>query len=68
MRLKEFSAQMLIFDSKKLAVLRNAFTIELKDLRDFLKKYLNAEELTILISEDTLPEELKSLAKKSDFI
>jgi len=65
LRLKEFSAQMLIFDSKKLAVLRNAFTIELKDLRDFLKKYLNAEELTILISEDTLPEELKSLAKKA---
>jgi len=78
-RLKEFGKQMLIFsaiggsasggDNKKMAVLKNAFSTDtaaaVKELREFLKKYLNDESLTILISEETIPEELKSLAKKA---
>lgn len=65
LRLKEFAGQLSIFDSKKLAILKNAFLSDVKDLREFLKKYLKVENLTILISEETLPQELKSLAAKA---
>ncbi len=64
-RLKEFSRQLMIFDNKKLAILKNALAIDIKDLREFLKKYLNDENLTILVSEEIVPAELKSLAKKA---
>lgn len=65
-RLKEFSRQQLIFDSKKLAVLQSAFTAELKGLKEFFKIYLNIENLIILISEDNSPPgELGSLLKKA---
>jgi len=65
-RLKEFAVQMLLFDNKKLAVLKDAFSLEPKDLKEFLKIYLNAENLTILISEENSPpEELKLLLKKA---
>lgn len=65
-RLKEFSAQLLIFDNKKLAVLKNAFVIDLKDLKEFLKTYLNAEDFTILISEESSPPAaLNSLLKRA---
>jgi DNA polymerase III delta subunit len=52
LRLKEFGTQMLIFDNKKLAILRNASAADMKDLREFLKTYLNAPDLTILISQE----------------
>jgi len=65
LRLKEFSSQMLIFDNKKLAVLKSAFAIDVKDLREFLKKYLKAEDLIILISEENSPPELKSVISKA---
>lgn len=65
-RLKDFAGQMLIFDSKKLAVLKNAFGADPKLLRDFLKKYLNAEEITLVLSEDkAAPAELKTVLSKS---
>jgi len=65
LRLQEFSAQMLIFDNKKLAVLKNAFAIDLKILREFLKKYVKSEDLIVLISEDNSPAELKSVIGKA---
>jgi len=69
LRLQEFSSQMLIFSAlggnKKLAVLKNAFALDLKILREFLKKYVKTEDLTILISEDNFPAELKSVLSKA---
>ena len=75
-RLKEFSRQLMIFsalggsalggDNKKMAVLKNAFVFDLKELKEFLKVNLSAEDLTILLSEeDASPEELKTLLKKA---
>ncbi len=65
-RLKEFASQMLIFDNKKMAVLKNTFVFDLKELKEFLKANLSAEDLTILLSEeDVSPEELKTLLKKA---
>jgi len=68
LRLREFSSQLLIFDNKKLAVLKNAFAFEPKDLRGFLKIYLNAEDLTILISEENSPPEELRLSLKKAFL
>ncbi len=75
LRLREFSSQMLIFsaiggsalggDNKKLAVLKDAFAADLKNLREFLKKYVKDEDLTILISEENSPVELKSVISKA---
>jgi len=65
LRFKEFSRQLMIFDNKKMAVLKNASIAEPKELREFLKKYLNDENFTILISEEIIPAELKYLAKKA---
>lgn len=65
LRLKEFSNQLLIFDNKKLAILRNISEIDPKDLKEFLKTHLNSQDFTILISEENSPPpELKSLLKK----
>lgn len=65
-RLKEFAAQMLIFDNKKLAVLKSIYEIDTSKIQEFLKKYLNSEDFTVLISEEKSPPlELKFLLKKS---
>ncbi len=65
-RLKEFAAQMLIFDNKKLAVLKNTYEADEEKLKEFFKQYLNSEDFTILISEDNSPPaELKFFLKKS---
>jgi len=66
LRLKEFSSQLLIFDNKKLAILKNIFAIDPKKLKEFLNSYLNAEDFTILISEENSPPpELNFLTKKA---
>ncbi|MDP3014820.1 MAG: hypothetical protein Q8N28_00105 [bacterium] len=66
LRLKEFSGQQLLFDNKKMAVLNNVFEIETKELKVFLKKYIDLEDFTILISEDNLPsKELEFMIKKA---
>lgn len=66
LRLKEFAAQMLIFDNKKLAVLKSVYEADEKELKEFLKQYQNSEDFTILISEGgSLPAALKFLLKKS---
>lgn len=66
LRLKEFSGQQLLFDNKKMAVLNNVFEIDAKELKDFLKKYLDSEDFTILISEEKLPpKELEFMIKKA---
>ena len=68
-RLKDFAGQMLIFDSKKMAVLKDAFDADPKLLRDFFKKYLDTKEITILISEEkAAPAELKTILSKSYLI
>jgi len=77
-RLKEFSAQLLIFDNKKLAVLNNIYETDSKKLREFFKggsrasvslppkRYLDSEDFTILISEENSPPpELNFLTKKA---
>lgn len=55
LKLKEFSSQQLLFDNKKMAVLRNVFEVDEKKLKDFFEKYLKSENYTILISENKLP-------------
>jgi DNA polymerase III delta subunit len=66
LRLKEFAAQMLIFDNKKLAVLRNIYEADVSKIKEFLKKYLKSEDFTILISEEKSPPTgLKFLLKES---
>ena len=66
LRLKEFSGQQLLFDNKKMAVLNNVFEIEAKELKVFLKKYLDSEDFTILISEEKLPpKEFEFMIKKA---
>jgi len=66
LRLKEFSSQQPLFGNKKLAVLKNIFEIDAKILKGFLKRYLNSEDFTILISENNLPpKELEFLSKKA---
>ncbi len=68
-KLNDFAAQMLIFDNKKLAVLKNAFSGDPKSLKDFFKKYLNIKEITLIISEKkSAPPELKSVLAKSFLI
>jgi len=65
-KLNDFASQMLIFDNKKLAILKNAFSFDLKELRDFLKKYLEVKDITIIISEEKVaPPELKPVLGKS---
>lgn len=65
-KLKEFSSQLLLFDNKKMAVLKNIYEVDLKEIKDFFKKYADSEEFTILISEDkALPSELAFLKKKA---
>ncbi len=66
LRLKEFSSQQLLFDNKKMAVLNNIFEIDAKEVRGFLKKYIDSEDFTILISENNLPsKELEFVIKKA---
>ena len=66
MRLKEFSAQLLIFDNKKLAVIRNIYKVDSSKLKEFFKSYLDSKDFTILISEEnSLPPELNFLKKKA---
>ncbi|MEK7162971.1 MAG: hypothetical protein AAB696_01655 [Patescibacteria group bacterium] len=65
LRLKEFSAQQLLFDNKKMAVLNNVFSARggsafggetnEKELKEFFERYLKSEDFTILISENKLP-------------
>lgn len=65
LRLKEFARQQLIFDNKKLAILKNTLKSP-ENLKEFLKTYLTVEDLTILISEEgAAPAEFKSLLKKA---
>jgi DNA polymerase III delta subunit len=65
-RLKEFSAQLLIFDNKKLAVLKNIYETDSKKLKEFFKPYLDSEDFTILISEENSPPpEINFLKKKA---
>jgi len=52
-KFRDFSGQMLIFDNKKLAVLKNISAVDGKKLKEILKNNLNSEVLTILISEDS---------------
>ncbi len=66
LKLKEFSAQLLLFDNKKLAILKNLYEADLKEFKDFLKSYLGSKDFTILISEDkVLPPELNFVKKKA---
>ncbi len=65
-RLKEFAAQMLIFDRKKLAVLKGIYEVDGKRIKEFLKHNQDSEDFTILISEEKQPPaELKFLLRKS---
>jgi DNA polymerase III delta subunit len=65
-RLREFSSQLLLFDNKKLAVLKNIYETDSKKLKEFFKRYLDSEDFTILISEeDSPPPELNFLIKKA---
>jgi len=65
-RLKEFAGQMLIFDSAKLAILKNVFDFEGKELKDFLKKFIDSKEITLMISEEkSVPAGFKALAAKA---
>lgn len=65
-RLKEFAAQMLIFDNKKLAVLRGVYEADKKGIKEFLKRHQGSKDFTILISEEKRPPaEFKPLLKKS---
>jgi DNA polymerase III delta subunit len=64
--LNEFSAQGLLFDAKKLAVLKNIFGTDAKSLKEFFKRYLTSEDFTILISENGAPpKEFDFLIKKA---
>lgn len=66
LRLKEFSSQMLMFSSNKLAVLRNVWEADTPKMKEFIKKYLDSKDFTVLISEEkAAPAELKPLLKKS---
>ncbi|MBN2197766.1 hypothetical protein JW698_01005 [Candidatus Wolfebacteria bacterium] len=66
LKLKEFSGQSLLFDNKKMAILKNLYEIDLKEAKDFLKTYMNSKDFTILISEDkALPLEFAFLKKKA---
>ncbi|MFA5098801.1 MAG: hypothetical protein WC461_01100 [Candidatus Paceibacterota bacterium] len=64
-RLKDFAGQMSIFDTKKLAVLKNISEADSDKIKEFLKNYLNSENLTILISENSVPDEFENLLKKA---
>lgn len=68
-RFKEFSAQLLLFDNKKLAILENIFNINPKKLKEIIKPYLDSKDFTILISEEnSAPAELKLLLDKAVII
>ncbi len=65
-RLNEFSGQGLLFDVKKMAVLKNVFEIDVKLMKEFFKKHLTSEDFTILISENVSPpKEFDFLIKKA---
>lgn len=64
-KLKDFAGQMSIFDSSKLAVLRNISKAESDKMKEFLKNYFSSENLTILISENSISGEFESLLKKA---
>ena len=64
-RLKDFAGQMSIFDIKKLAVLKNISEADSDKMKEFLKNYLTSENLTILISENSIPDEFENLLKKA---
>lgn len=67
LRLKEFSSQQLLFDNKKMAVLKNIFEkTEVKKLKEFFKKYTDSKDFIILISENNSPpKELEFLLEKA---
>jgi len=64
-RLKDFVGQMSIFGSNKLAVLKNIFEAKSEKMKEFLEDYFNSENLTILISENSIPEGFEGLLKKA---
>ncbi|MFH1346949.1 MAG: hypothetical protein ABIH10_01725 [Spirochaetota bacterium] len=64
-RLKDFAGQMLIFDSKKMAVLKNISEAEPEKIKEFLKNHLNSENFIILISENSVPVGFENLFKKA---
>ena len=64
-RLKDFAGQMSIFGVKKMAVLKNISEAEPEKIKEFLKNYFNSENLTILISENSIPDEFENLLKKA---
>jgi DNA polymerase III delta subunit len=65
-KLREFARQMLIFDSGKLAVLKNVFDCEDKRLKDFLKRFIADKSVTLIISEDkSAPAGLRPLLSKA---
>jgi len=64
-RLKDFASQMSIFGSKKMAVLKNISEAEPEKIKEFLKNYFNSENLTVLISENSVPNGFESLLKKA---
>ena len=68
-RLKEFSKQLSMFDSKRLAVVKDIFTVDLKELKKFLVPHISSEGFIIIISEETLPPKgFDFLAKKSSSV
>jgi len=64
-RLKDFASQMSIFGNKKMAVLKNISEAEPEKIKEFLKNYFNSENLTVLISENSVPNGFESLLKKA---
>lgn len=64
-RLKDFAGQMSIFSIKKMAVLKNISEAEPEKVKEFFKNYLNSENLTILISENSIPDGFENLLKKA---
>ncbi len=55
-RLKDFFSQQSMFESVKMAVLNDSFDSDKKILGEILKNYKEAEEITILISENDEPD------------
>jgi DNA polymerase III delta subunit len=65
LKFKEFGSQMLIFDDKKLAILKNVYEADSKKINGLVKNYLDSLDFTIIISEEKKPKkDLEFLLKK----
>jgi DNA polymerase III delta subunit len=65
-KLREFAGQMLIFDSGKLAILKNVFDCEENGVKDFLKRFIADKSVTLIISENkNAPAAFKALLSKA---